>query len=410
MDNKYQYNYDVAIREREILLVLIDQILSARKKTARGGRSLLNADFNMLFPYVWKLAPDNVPEYKDYGKNLIELLSDHPKDTSEFSVYFTLPSFLELLDSFHHHARNAEYLLGQTKTYEHFQNAEFNKIIFDESSISSGQAEKELKRIRSIAKSHEVQRGLDRAVELIGRDGRISGVDDLIHEGIHYNKRDVNLFNSIFQDMKDARSSKDKREEKDKYFHYKVDAANIVTTRIVSNLEGVNSMFVTHQSMIDHHCKDMGLNAQMPYLWLSAHLLCKHSKDKFGEDVDQFLKTMQKMMKESLSILIKYNGKPIPSNYQNLVDLVHNDFLEPIHRRPNQEPKTKNISETEKYDNSYESYVKLKGNLEETRDTLGKSVKDLASNVPFILDSETMSVFKLDEDDMVSEIRKDFGV
>ena len=408
-----EYNYDVAIAERELLVYFLGQILTSRRGVLRGNRAFLNADFNMLFTYIWRSTPRDIPEYKDYGKNLVELLAAHPKDTSEFSVYFTLPSFLELLDSFHHHAKNAERLLNQAKSYKHYQKSEFNKIIFDESSMSSGDAEKELSRIMSITSASDVKFCLKRAIDLIGRDGRINGIDDLIHEDIHYNKRDVTLFNDILKKMDTNRSRNDDRPIEDRHFHYKVDAANIITTQKVSNLNGIDSRFVTHQTMIDRYCRDNGINAQMPFLWLSSHLLCKHSQDDYGGDIDHFLKTMQKLIKESLSILKEYNGKPIPKNYLHIIDLLHKDYLEPIHRRTLSKPQSPGQStgqENTEYDLSYESYVKFKARAEETRDVLGDSVRTLVSSTPYILDSDTIRVFDFNSDEMVKQIRANFKV
>jgi len=405
------FNYDIAIKERELLIHFLGQIVNSRKNIAKGSRAFLNADFNMLFTYIWKDTPKDLPEYKDYGKNLVELLARHPKDTSEFSMYFTLPSYLELLDSFHHHAKNAERLLSQAKSYNHYKKSEFNKIIFDESSITSGNAEKELNRILSITRASDVKSCLTRAIDLIGKDGRIDGLDDLIHEGIHYNKRDVILFNDLFSGMKESRSGKDHRPDKDRNFHYKVDAANIITTQKVSNLNGIDSRFVTHQTMIDKFCKDSGLNAQMPFLWLSSHLLCKHTPDDHGSDIDHFLKIMQRMIKESLTILKEFNGRKIPKNHLHIIELLHEDYLEPIHRRTitSSVDKDKNESHDE-YDLSYESYVKFKERAEETRYTIGDSVRSLVSSSPYIIDSDTIKVFDFDDDEMVNEIRSEFKI
>lgn len=408
MDNNY--NYSIAIKERELLVYFLGQIIDSRKSISKGSSAFLNADFNMLFTYIWRNTPNDLPEYKDYGKNLVELLASHPKDTSEFSVYFTLPSYLELLDSFHHHAKNADHLLSQAKSYNHYQKSEFNRIIFDESSISSGNAEKELNRILNITRADDVKYCLKRAIDLIGRDGRINGIDDLIHEGIHYNKRDVTLFNELLTGMKESRTGRDNRPEQDRHFHYKVDAANIITTQKVSSLNGIESRFVTHQTMIDRFCKDKGLNAQMPFLWLSSHLLCKHSPDDYGSDIDHFLKTMQKIIKESLTILKQFNGKPIPKNYLHIINLLHEDYLEPIHRRTIVTSNDKQEPRQSEYDLSYESYVKFKQRAEETRDTLGDSVRTLVSNSPYLLDSDTIRVFDFESDEMVNKIRKEFKI
>lgn len=408
MTKNSNYNYDVAISEREILAYFLGQIIESRRAILKGHQAYFNADFNMLFTYIWGNTPKGLPKYKDYGRNLVELLALYPKDTTEFSVYFTLPSFLELLDSFHHHAKNAEHLLSQTRSYNHFQKSEFNKIIFNESSISSGEAEKELSRIMSITRAKDVKYGLERAIGIIGRNGRISGINDLIHEEIHYNKRDITLFNKLLNDMEKSRP--DTRAFQDRFFHYKVDASNIITTRKVNTFDGIESRFVTHQTMINNFCKDKGLNAQMPFLWLSSHLLCRHSPDEFGSDIDHFLKTMQKLLKESLSILKEYNEKLIPKNYQHIIELLHSDYLEPIHRRTITSSDTSDEAEEIEYDQSYDSYVKLKKRTEETRDTLGDSVRTLVSNAPYILDSDTMNTFSFEDDAKVKEIRDDFEV
>ena len=408
MDNNY--NYSGVINEQKILVYFLGQVIDSRKSISKGSSAFLNADFNMLFNYIWKKTPNGLPEYKDYGKNLVKLLVSHPKDTSEFSVYFTLPSYLELLDSFHHHAKNANHLLSQAKSYNHYQKSEFNRIIFDESSISSGDAEKELNRILSITRADDVKYCLKRTIDLIGRDGRINGIDDLIHGEIHYNKRDVTLFNDLLTGMKESRTGRDNRSEQDRHFHYKVDAANIITTQKVSSLNGIESRFVTHQTMIDRFCKDKGLNPQMPFLWLSSHLLCKHSPDDYGSDIDHFLKTMQKITKESLTIFKKFNGKPIPNNYSHIIKLLHEDYLDPINRRTIVTSNDKQEPRKNEYDLSYESYVKLKQRAEETRDTIGDSVRTLVSNSPYLLDSDTIRVFDFESDEMVNEIRKEFKI
>lgn len=115
------------------------------------------------------------------------------------------------------------------------------------------------------------------------------------------------------------------------------------------------------------------------------------------------------MTRESIGIMEENMGNRIPENDQQILDMVFSNYFSPIHR-PTLSDVSSKPNELEDYDNSFESFVKLKSNLEETRDVIGDSVKSLASNVPFLLDSETMDVFGLNEDEMVLDIRKDFNI
>lgn len=390
--------------------IFLDQIARCKHNLKRGEILIFNADFNMIFPIIWQQSPNNVPEYKDYGKNLINLMSSFPNEKKGFSLYFTLPSFLELLDSFRHHANNAERLLNSTRTYEEFKKSKIEDLIFNKSSISSETASKELERIKNIASLSHIKQALERAKSLIGNNGVISGLEDLLHQDIHYEHRHVELFSNLYETMNGKRGLNDSRRYDDRSFHYKIDVANIITTIIVNDLSGFDSRFVTHQSLIKTYCPKKGIDAMMPYVWFSSELLCKKHSDTYG-DHDFLLRTMNRRVKECLDIVSHYKEGNFPDTYRKVISDFYCDYILPIHGKNHTMPNRnrEHAADTE-HELTFDSFMDFRNSIEEGRDAIGDSVRELVSEAPFLMDKDTLDVFQLKNDPIVSEIVSKFDL
>lgn len=401
--------HDKALNELKIVQLFLDQIIKCKGDTRRGQQQVFNADFNMLFPFIWRSTPTNVPPYKEYGKNLVSLVSEHRTVDPGFQLYFTLPSFLELLDSFHHHASNAEHLLSQSRTYELFKKNNLENLVFRGSAISTRDAQKELEKIKHTTNKSHIRQSLERAQLLIGSNGAIRGLDDCIHNDIHYKKKHKTLFEQLYKAMDRGRSPKDDRKVNDRFFHYKIDASNIITTFIVNDYDGYKSMFVTHQSMISQFCPDNGLNAMMPYLWFSSFLMCSENASEYG-DHEFFLKIMSRRVRECIDTLGHFTDKDLPSTYLKIVDDFYADYFLPIHRYKHYAPQTNRQVLYQNGDLTFESYMDFKGKLEEVRDEIGDAARSLVESAPYLMDKEPLDVFDLKEDPVVDAIRKNFSL
>ncbi len=402
-------------RKESILLELkmfrdfFDKILRCRNENKRGVTNVFNADFSMVFPHVWRQSPSGVPEYKQYGKNLIDLISKHPGVHPGFELYFTLPSFLELLDSFHHHARNADDLLRRSKLYDEYQTYISGSGVIDSPSITRSIAEKNLDKIKHAVNKKHIKDALERAKQLIGVNGSIYGINDILNADLHYKKQHVKTFNTLLDKMLKNRSFDDSRDEMDKEFHYKVDVSNIITTIIFNELKGFDSHFVTQQKMITRYCPDWGVNATVPFLWFSSYLLCHRDPDTNGQH-DFYLKVINRKIKESIEIIEKYGEDSIPKNFRNDVDLLHLNYLVPLHEN---NPRVARVNEVDSKNDgvaTFESYIDFKKKIEEAREHTGEAVKELVAESSFLMESDVMDIFNFKEDPVVQEIRKDFGV
>lgn len=397
-------------KELSLFHQCFDEISKYKLKLKKGEKVLLNPDFNMLYPVIWPSTPQGVPPYKNYGKNLINLILNNLEEKPGFKLYFTLPSFLELLDSFHHHAKDAESLLINSKTYDRFKKSSIDDLIFNNSSISSRIVDREFEKISRLTDKQLIKNSLDIAKSIIGSHGPILGIDDLIHQTVLFDTRHKKTFDKLFKLMLSLRGMNDTRDPKDKDFHYKIDVSNIMITIIVNELEGHESRYITNPNMISQYCLGKGLNAEMPYIWLSSHLMCKENPLEYGEH-SFFIDTILKRVNECINIVSHYEDKNLPDTYKKIIHDFYCDYIMPIHGNNRHVPqKNREIIKNENKKMTFDSYMEFKQIVQETREEIENSVKDLINDVPYVFDEESLNQFDLKENPVISEIRKDFNL
>lgn len=385
---------------------LINDIL---KLVASKNRTVFNIDFNMIFQHVWKRNPGNdIPKYKDYGNNLINLLLDENNNNfKNFDIYFTLPSYLELLDSFNHHLEYIDSFRNKSHLFDSLNKRKFESILLDNENITQMDVEKDIQSFLSVADVESTKMALNRIRKLIGQNGIFIGQDDLFGNKIKFSKNELNNYNELFNRMQKVRSFNDGRNEINRNFHYKIDAANIVTTMQLASDRKINSKFITYQSLASTFCKEEGVNVKIPYLWLSSMLL---SKVRYSDDISKFkdilidtLDLIDILIRELSSTKLEFIDK-LPPNYVAIQNILFDDYLRPLHHNKNIMENNNNIAQT------FDSYMKFQSKIEENRETIVESVKKFNEESFFIIDKKELRDFDLEEDPIVAKIRKNFKI
>lgn len=248
---------------------------------------------------------------------------------------------------------------------------------------------------------------LNRIRKLIGQNGIFIGQDDLFGNKIKFSKNELNNYNELFNRMQKVRSFNDGRNEINRNFHYKIDAANIVTTMQLASDRKINSKFITYQSLASTFCKEEGVNVKIPYLWLSSMLL---SKVRYSDDISKFkdilidtLDLIDILIRELSSTKLEFIDK-LPPNYVAIQNILFDDYLRPLHHNKNIMENNNNIAQT------FDSYMKFQSKIEENRETIVESVKKFNEESFFIIDKKELRDFDLEEDPIVAKIRKNFKI
>lgn len=235
-----------------------------------------NIDLSSVFAYIFNSPPSReVPLFKKSGKSFASHLVNSKGSDIGFKPFFTIFGMLELIDQYIHHANSLQRDMDLGMNHYKLINKIAKMSFFDfERYISTNKfAESVIRRFNYVLNGDDFTSYHKRALSLIGQNGPILGVGDILKKDFHINREYNNMFNNLFDRMKRTRVD-NYRSPKDRNFHFLMDCGNMVLCKALQDLLGNNVYFVTDQSH-RRYISDIYRNPVGVQLWCAAHKMEK---------------------------------------------------------------------------------------------------------------------------------------
>lgn len=398
------------VSELEYFIRAFSECLEDLKSDRNGQTVSYNVDFSLLVPVLFpNMQPSGTKPYLSSAKPGMERVLSRAKEESGFELVISGATLIEFYDQLCHQLIDLKTRIpGSLEQLRSMPAKKATTLV-----RSSDRIRQDLEIISGNGLAEVVNAPIQRLYTLL-EDGSIRGIGDIVDAEALRRRTRRELFASFLDEHRRKRLSGERRTIEDSMFHYRIDAANNCLALALTEINSVNSPFVTPTPLNRQQCtigeRVAARHDKTPLILLNLRQL---KTDGAIRDEEAFISDKIKEAWSLYEELTKYQPNTETSSLPKLFQLSLVRFLSEGPALLLNTSST-SLNDTVKHINVEEDLESLREhkNLDET---LEEAIKDIKDGVELIemtnndFDIPYLEEFSMSSDPVMKRIEKEFG-